>query len=181
MLVIRRSVVSIVAVLSVLGVAQVSVAMPQRSGEARAPLRSGTLIGGLFYAGEARDCRDVPDCLAWVESGCDPHLTGRDPAWTASIENVADLADGRTRRAFEFRVVAGSIGWGGVVVQFWRRDCSDIDRSATRSRNWKNEPGGETGPTTLSGRTFTRLRIPSDAKWMTVATHDTFNIEWTLK
>src|SRR5688572_29422280 len=71
-------------------------------------VHSGTIVGGFFTFGPSSDCRSesiqhwcpgcqlVPDCLAWLESRCDPALVGHDAAWMTSIEDVAALADGLT-------------------------------------------------------------------------------------
>src|SRR5688572_5924417 len=67
------------------------------------PLRSGTITGWgatwvAMFNGEARDCQwsewrtgGDPECLAWLKSGCNPALAGREPAVTASIEDVGEL------------------------------------------------------------------------------------------
>ena len=149
------------------------------------PVRSGTILGWgatwpAMFNGEARDCQwsewdagGNPECLAWLESGCNPALAGREPAVTASIVDVADLADGTTRRAFQWRATSYP-GWGvarGVVVQLWRSDCTEIRSSKWRSLNW----------TEWTNRTSTSFRIPRAATWMTVTTNDTALLKWSLR
>src|SRR5688500_17012382 len=83
----------------------------------REPVRSGTFAGwGATWVAmcnvEARDCEWTewygpgnPERLAWLRSGCNPALAGRYPAVTASIENVAELADGTTARSFDWNAI----------------------------------------------------------------------------
>src|SRR5688500_13131207 len=65
------------------------------------PLRSGRIVGGPDTTGSA-PCGLAPDCVAWLQSGCNPALAGRDPALHTSIVDVSDLADGTTRRVLEY-------------------------------------------------------------------------------
>lgn len=149
------------------------------------PVRSGTITGWgyTFFAmfnGEARDCqwsewdlggvRGVnPECRVWLDSGCDPAWAGRDPAVTASIQDISELADGRTARTFQWG--SSTSGWGGVVVQLWTADCTEIEDAKWRSRV------GTCCWTDLSETTFA---IPRQARWMTVTTNDNHMVEWTL-
>lgn len=150
------------------------------------PARSGTIAGwGATWVamsnGAAKDCEWTdwngpgnPECLAWLRSGCDPALAGRNPAVTASIENVAELADG-TPREFDWRAFSYP-GWstgGGVMIQLWREDCTEIRSSKWLSVEWH-------GPGRWTNRTNTTFPIPSDAEWMTVTTNDTANLRWRL-
>lgn len=152
------------------------------------PVRSGTITGWgatwvAMFNGEARDCQWTewmaganPECAAWLKSGCNSALAGRDPAVTASIVDISRLADGTTRRVFTWRAI-GYPGFGiggGVVVQLWRKDCTEIRTSKWRSAEWY-------GPRRWSNRTSTALTIPSSARWMTVTTNDTANLTWTLR
>ena len=151
------------------------------------PVRSGTITGWgvtwvAMFNGEARDCQwsewrtgANPECAAWLKSGCSPRLAGRDPAVTASIENVAAIADGTTQRIFEWNAFSYP-GWsvgGGVVIQLWRRDCTEIESRKWRSVTWSSD-----------GHSINRRRksftIPRSAAWMTVTTNDTANLRWTL-
>ena len=152
---------------------------------AQEPLRSGTITGWGFtffamFNGEARDCQwseweiegtrgANPECRVWLDSGCDPALAGRDPAVSASIQDVSALADGATTRTFEWG--SDTSGWGGVVVQLWAADCTEIEQAKWRSREspccWSNARG-------------TTFAIPPDARWMTVTTNDNHKVEWTL-
>lgn len=153
------------------------------------PLRSGTLTGWGFtwpamFSGEARNCqwdewdlagiRGVnPECRTWLDSDCDPRLAGRDPAVTASIQDISELADAAATRVFEWSAPPET-DHGGVVVQLWNADCTEIAGSEWRSVNrggnccsWTNDFS-------------TRFEIPSGAAWMTVTTNDTANVRWTL-
>jgi hypothetical protein len=152
------------------------------------PVRSGTILGWgatwpAMFNGDAKDCQwsdwdagGNPECLVWLKSGCNPALAGRQPAVTASIVEVADLADGTRLRAFRWRATSHP-GWGtggGVVVQLWRNDCTEIRRSKWHSMDRTDWPQ-------LNNRRNTSFRIPRAAKWMTVTTNDTALLEWTLR
>ncbi len=138
------------------------------------PLRSGTIVSAVYTTSTAMDCQWLPDCRAWLESHCNPALTGRDPAWLTSIVDVADLADGTTPRVFEYRDVrrGGPPGanMGGVMVQFWREGCTEIPSS--RWDPWDDVTWEKSWGTTLA--------VPSGAKWMTVGGNDSINFVWTL-
>ena len=129
--------------------------------EAKPPLRSGTIVGGLITTGPSHYCQAVPDCLAWLTSACSPTLTGQDPAWLTSIVDVAGLADGRTRR---------SVSWTGIFntpyIQFWRADCLELNMH----RHFRDE----------KTRSIKPFVIPKDAKWMTVVGNAGFALQWTL-
>ena len=114
------------------------------------PARSGTILSGLsgLHHSALIGCEMAPDCRAWLATDCDPDLTGRDPAVSASIEDVGDLAGlGRTWILEHAPGAAADTG-----VQFWRNDCTEI-----RKARWSSEPFMDT-----------TLRIPGSAKWMTV-------------
>ena len=111
-------------------------------------VRSGTILAGPISGlagGYPRECSMTADCLAWLASGCDESLAGRDPALEASIEDVADLAPHNIFSIFEH--AAGAAAY--ATVQFWRQDCTEIGTT-------KAEPG----------KVF--LEIPPTARWMTV-------------
>ena len=135
------------------------------------PVRSGTITGWgatwvAMFNGEARDCEwsewqgpGNPECLVWLKSGCDPKLAGR-PG----------------RRTFSWDAISYP-GWGiggGVVVQLWRSDCTEI-----RNSKWRSAVAHSTG--SWSNRKSTTFAIPAAAKWMTVTTNDTAKLEWTLR
>ncbi len=133
-------------------------------------VRFGRIVSGVLTTGPAGTCREMPDCAAWLASGCDPALTGRNPAWLTSIENVADLADGSTRRLFEYGPARpGGLILGGMTVEFWRSDCTRIaevdtwDEAASRAQR------------------RAVLFVPRGAEWMTVAANDNVNAAWTLR
>lgn len=163
------------------------IVMADRSPAADGPARSGTITGWgatwvAMYNGDAKDCQWTgsgkggnPECIAWLESGCNPSLAGRNPAVTASIENIGELADGTTQRDFSWRATSYP-GWGtggGVVLQFWREDCTEIRSSKWHSLDRSRWPR-------LTSRPDTTFVIPRDAEWMTVTTNDTANLKWTL-
>jgi hypothetical protein len=163
-----------------------AVALPEQA--QAAPERSGDIVTGLGgtqraigwpgYAVQG-ECEAAADCLAWLESGCDPALAGREPAVMASIVDVAELADGETPRRFE---LSGSgqqgLRWGQVLVQFWRTappnmypwfNCNEIQ--GTRFL---------TGYEGSYGRPPTRI-VPLGAKWMTVTSNfDNIHVGWRL-
>lgn len=170
--------------------AAVAVALPS-SVRADEPLRSGTITGWGYtwpamHSGEVRNCQwdEVPnllgslnaECRVWLDSGCDPHLAGREPAVTASIQEVSDLADGVTSRTFEWDA-AGTreADLGGVVVQLWTGDCTEV-----RGSEWRSlDRLGQFCCTWIQHKSTT-LVIPPTARWMTVTTNDTVGVEWTL-
>src|SRR5687767_4676411 len=140
--------------------ATAGLAVPSMAGAE--PVRSGTILTG--FPGSA--CGYAPDCYAWLESGCDPALAGRNPAWMTSIVDVADLADGTTWRVFDYDSLLpspteGPYLNGGVYIQFYREDC--VQKA--------DAPGYKT-----AGAVFP---IPSGAKWMTVANLGSYT-EWEL-
>lgn len=170
-------------------VVAMTISAPQSPAAVPKPARSGTITGWgatwvAMFNGEARDCQwsewiagANPECSAWLESGCNPALAGREPAVTASIVDVRNLADGRTPRVFAWRATASSPGFGiggGAVVQLWRKDCTEIHASKWRSALWH-------GTGNWQNRTWTRFTIPKSAGWMTVTTNDTIELRWTLR
>ena len=175
-------------VAATVAVAAMTMTATPSSAARQEPIRSGTILGWgvtwvAMFNGEARDCQwsewgagGNPECLAWLKSGCNRALAGREPAVTASIVGVADLADGMTPRLFQWRAISYP-GWGvggGVVVQLWRKDCTEIRSSKWRSVAW-------TSFTTWVHRTSTSFPIPAEATWMTVTTNDTAKLKWTLR
>lgn len=151
-------------------------------------VRSGTIVTGgsilWYFVGDQLDgCEMAPDCRVWLETGCDPALTGRDVGLTASIEDVADLADGRSRWRVE--IVSRQPQAAMAEIQFWGQDCAEIRRSRWRS-----------GGCDLADRSedYCRsglLRIPASARWMTVTGYpylpwlaevdpESYTLNWTL-
>ncbi len=107
-------------------------------------VRSGTVVNPANYTGPS-NCSVAPDCVAWLASGCDPLLAGRDPAAFTSIVDVRNLAGSeRSIRAM------GAFGtWlAGAYYEFWSSACRRV------------------GYVLVDGGA--RLTIPSDAAWMTV-------------
>ena len=151
------------------------------------PLRSGTILGGTGVktgggdpweppAAQRSGCEHALECLAWLQSGCNPALTGHDPVLTASIVDVGDLADGRTSRGLN--MVAPRVPpWGlfpGVVIQHWREDCSEIADAKVHTL-------GSDTPCRWDGHSRCQFRIPADARWMTVSGYvTTARLDWTL-
>lgn len=183
-----RRVAALAAIFAVLAVPSVA--------RASEPARTGTITGWGYtwpamFSGEARNCQwnEGPsndhaaslnaECRAWLDSGCNPALAGRDPAVTASIEAISDLADGTTIRTFQWDAATTPEGdLGGVVVQMWKGDCTEIrdadwwewrsaNRQGTYCCSWVQEK-------------TTTFAIPRTARWMTVTTNDTVRVQWTL-
>lgn len=145
---------------------------------------SGTIIDGLFTTGYAMGCLGTPDCTAWVAAGCPAHLAGIDPAGHTSIVSVATRAG--TSRVFEVRRGTGeSILLGGVKVQFWTKDCTELHPSWHSVYDCHGACSSEarTIDGISIGREWTRttLSIPARAAWMTVSANDNLNIRWTLR
>jgi hypothetical protein len=176
----RRTISATILLALILAPAQIAAAAPDQE-----PLRSGTIEGGTGVitgggppwenpAVQRSGCQYALDCLAWVQSDCDPALAGHNPALTASIVAVGNLADGRTRRSF--RTVGPPIPplWPGAVVQLWRQNCTEI-LHAKRHTNSSCESG-------VSTRTRCKaFRIPTGARWMTVSGNaTTVHLSWAL-
>jgi hypothetical protein len=137
-----------------------------------APVRSGTILGGWFpfavvlAPGGTPECSWNVDCLAWMASGCEPALAGRDPGVFASIVDVRDIAGSRKRRSLTIVPKGAEIMWGGVGVEFWTRACTEIDLD----------------PWIPPGFTYTAsFRIPKAAAWMTVSSVDDTTFSWELR
>lgn len=157
-----------------LGSAATGSAQPSAAGAKT--LRSGTIQGGtgvIFAgeqpAGERWGCEYSGDCRAWLQSSCNPALAGHDPSLTASIVAVGALADGRTRRSFQWR--GGGKVHPGAVIQFWQKDCTEAPNSLRHTHN----------PYSNSCGTCEPFRIPRGATWMTVSANwTTVQLTWTL-
>lgn len=186
----------LMAVPAVLAAAFMSTAPPPAQAHGR-PILSGTIASGIVTTGPALECGLQPDCLPWLQSGCDPALAGRDPAALTAIVNVAGLADGTTPRTLVIRPSSpqGRI-LGGAFVQFWRRDCTEV-RSATWHSLYDCDPGGNpyrplgSRPPCEEHRTRdaigqhldwvrTSFPIPRGVAWMTISANDNLNIVWSL-
>ena len=134
------------------------------------PIHSGTIVTAhvALAGGEPGSCAAAPDCRTWLQSGCDPALTGRDIALQASIEDVSGIADGRTPWLFELH--AGCCR-NEVMIQLWRPDCTEI-----RSRRWSSPDcvidGLEDHCQLIS------VPIPQSARWMTVTANNSGYIPW---
>jgi hypothetical protein len=175
--------VMVVALGLLMGSAAVGSAQP--SAAASKPLRTGTIEGGTGVTtvpepprGNRWGCEYAVDCQTWLQSGCSPALTGRDPVLTASIVDVRALADGRSRRSFSWDVPASV--HPGVMLQFWRQDCTEIPdaewHSVGRSSTCESRPGWPDPNYRCKA-----LRIPRGATWMTVSTYwTTAHLTWTL-
>jgi len=156
----------------------VGVAVPTGPAHAAGPIRSGAVAGGPIDTAPYSSCEIAPDCLAWLESGCDPRLTGLNPAVQTSIVNVARLAGKRTKRRFVVRPgtvrgVPAGVVIGGFRIQFWSAGCSQI---------YPKQPVVDSYayyvPSNI--RNMGRFPIPSGAKWMTAAADDNVLIRWEL-
>jgi hypothetical protein len=166
-------------------VVAVGAVLPSPS-RAEQPTRSGTITAGvggtqrgIGWPGQAveGECQLVPDCQAWLWSGCDPALAGREPAVMASIVDVSALADGRTGRS----IALGGVGWhwGNVLVQFWREtpDNSPYSWFGCDEIQGTRFVTGNTG--VFGPRNWV---IPETAKWMTVTTSfDETTVSWSVR
>ena len=114
------------------------------------PVRSGTITVGVsgLHHDVLIGCEMAPDCQTWLDSDCDPDLTGLDPAVFSSIEDVAGLAAESPIWIFEHTRGAASY----ADVQFWRKNCTEL-----RGARWGSGRCVRCGP-----------HIPQSAKWMTV-------------
>ena len=156
-----------------------------------APLRSGMIVGGAGVelsggqpweqpAAERSGCDYAVDCVAWLQTRCDATLARQEPALTAAIVLVDELADGTTSRSLE--MTAPYIPpWGvfpGVVIQFWRDDCTEINGAKLHSLGSESPCEGHTG----QGYGRCRFAIPADAQWMTLSGYvTTVQLSWTLR
>ena len=156
-------------------VSATGVVAPISPADARRPIRSGAVSGGPITTGPDASCDFAADCRAWLESGCNPALTGLDPAVHTSIVNVAGLAGRRTERLFVVRpgtvsgVPAGLV-IGGFVIQFWSSDCTEVIFHANHPDFYKY----------FYINTQGRFRIPAHARWMTATADDNILIRWEL-
>ena len=192
----RRTISAVILLALILVPAQITAAAPDQK-----PLRSGTIEGGVGLQTTSEDpalersgCQYALDCLAWLQSGCDPALAGQDPVLTASIVDVGDLADGRTRRSFHMVAPLGEPAhppWGlypGTVVQLWRQNCTEIHHAkrhtigSTARCEWQEKVGAlEQPPYGVGVARCKAFRIPTAARWMTVSGYaTTVHLSWTL-
>ena len=175
---IRVMFLSLLIVGSALSGAEASAAGPK-------PLRTGTIEGGTGVvfageqpAGERWGCAYAVDCQAWLQSGCNPALAGHDPVLTASIVDVRALADGRAHRSFQWSAPAKV--HPGAVIQFWRRNCTELSKADRHTLEL--DEGCESRQMPPDGVTRCGpLRIPRGARWMTVSGYwTTVHLTWTL-
>lgn len=166
------------------GSAAVGTAAPSAAGPK--PLRSGTIAVGTGVntlgeppGGNRWGCEYAVDCRAWLDSGCNPALAGRDPVLSASIVDVATLADGRTSRSFSWETPANV--HAGVMLQFWQQGCTASANTEWHSVNSRTsrcesrpgwpDPNAQCKP----------LVIPRGAKWMTVSAYwTTAHLTWNV-
>lgn len=111
---------------------------------------SGTIVSGLsgLHHDVLIGCEMALDCRAWLASDCDPALSGRDPALSASIEDVGGL--GAVSSSWTLEYARGAAAY--ARIQFWRDDCTEI-----KSARW----GSRQCPACS-------LWMPPSARWMTV-------------
>ncbi|HUR78930.1 MAG TPA: hypothetical protein VMZ22_13365 [Acidimicrobiales bacterium] len=171
-----RKLVLVAVAAGLLAVAPVS---PVR---AATPVRSGSILGGTgespvtFGVRGMEGCVGAPGCSAWLQSGCRPALAGKNPTVHASIVNVETLAG--TDRLMTAR---GYGGGGSYIMQFWRPTTATqgsggdwcVENFQGRLGSWECAPRYAFSPC--------RLRIPSNAKWMTItASPDHLKLNWKL-
>ena len=137
------------------------VAPPARAGgrteTGTEPVRSGRVLNPANYTGPST-CAVAPECQVWLQSSCDARLAGRDPAASASIVDVRDLAGSRRRIEAE-----GAFGrWlSGANYEFWSRDCRRVGRVLVASGSpgcWRS----------TSSQWRCDVTVPRAATWMTV-------------
>jgi hypothetical protein len=139
-------------------------------------LRSGTIVSGTgespanFWVKGMEGCVGAPTCSTWLQSQCSPALAGKNPALHASIVDVADLAGGSRERVFWVQQGVG-INWGRYIIQFWTG-------TKLSSYRWCREMLDAR----VSGYAYSRFRIPSGARWMTITSSpDNTQIKWNLR
>ena len=146
---------------------------------ARPPVRSGSIVTGAGWVldGQLGGCQMSPECGAWLATDClEGRVTEWEPGLTASIVDVDELADGPSiERVFRFGNGWSSAPvWGGVQLQFWTSDCTEIPEARWRSTDCDGN-ASERNCSSL------RFRIPVSAKWMTVTGYqDSVNLTWTV-
>lgn len=154
-------------------------------------LRSGRIVGSGDVGGNL-PCSMTPECAAWLQSGCDPALAGRNPAALTSIVDVSRLANGKTRHVLQYR---HTLLWSGVRIELWRGNCGkageclrpELSDPPTYA-NWHGLEGllgcpqAQVRPRTRAGDTWWPMTfvIPRGVKWMTVGASSAVNTEWTL-
>jgi hypothetical protein len=116
----------------------------------------------------------MPDCAAWVASGCRAALAGRNPAFYSSIVDVRSLADGSTERYFE-AAPSNPVGVkaGGLMIEFWGHDC----RRAATLGWWDGVDCRRTG---LNSECAAEFTIQRGTRWMTVTSNGNAHMRWTL-
>lgn len=116
------------------------------------PVRSGTILGGYTVGLGPMGCIGFPDCAAWLASGCDARLAGREPAVHTSIVDVGDLAG-------SYRILRRDHPWLANTIEFWSAGCVVIGSVPGNTRD---------------------LSIPHDARWMTITASLQPVQDWTL-
>lgn len=131
------------------------------------PLRSGSILGGFFIMGTP-GCQRTPDCQLWLGSNCSSDaIFFTEPALYTAFVDVADMAGSPQKRLVQVTPSTKvAVVWGGLRVELWQSDCSRIN----------------TGPRTLLVRPGwpIELRIPTGARWMTLTSADSTQLDWTL-
>lgn len=170
---------AVIGVLTALAGA-VALSTPGRAGE---PLRSGTIISGTgetpvsFWVRGAEGCVSTPNCSAWLQSGCDPALTGINPGPQSAIVDIEDVVDANPDRTLEVHDRFG-INSGDFLVQFWTETgplgrwdfCEEV--LDARVSSWVCE---------RTDAARCEIRIPYFAKWMTITSSpDNVYLDWEL-
>ena len=143
----------------------------------KAAVRSGSILSGTgwFLDVQMGGCQVSPECAAWLETDCNDALAGWDPGATASIVDVDELADGHTKRVFQYGS-GDPLGpaYGGVQLQFWNSNCVEVSDMRWRSTDCDGDASGRDCKSK-------RFRIPTSVRWMTVTGYqDNVNLAWTL-
>jgi hypothetical protein len=170
-LTLRRLSLPLAGALAVLGAS----ASPAAAVQEPAPLRSGSIEGGIYSTGPW-GCEFTPDCQPWLTSGCDPDMRGpQDPALFTSIVDVEDLAGSPAQRRFKGTLRDPYPGFhaGGLVLEFWTAGCAKVRLDTAH-------PGHGDAWLPVGIMKEALLTIPAGATWMTVVASDVVRVDWTL-
>ena len=156
----------------------ISLAAPS-PGRAGAPLRSGTIVGGVGetpvspWVRGMEGCVGAPSCSAWLQSGCSPLLSSGDAAVQAAVVDVRDLADNRERT---LSLTPHIVIFGArYTVQFWTNSDDPL------SGGWCGEILGLRFSVVAGPYARSSLRVPPEARWMTITSSpENLKTTWRL-
>jgi len=148
------------------------------------PVRSGTIIDGVFTTGPAGRCTFQADCIAWRASGCSETFADVPVAAHTAVVDVRDRAGSERTLQIE-RGDGASLIIGGVFVEYWSGFCVKLEPE------WRSfydcvAPTCTAEPVTTGvvrvgrERVTATLQIPPSAAWMTISANDNLNLDWSL-